>query len=275
MEYRESLPTPRLANYIKRFWSLEYDAALGAAEPETVLPDGCPEMIFNLSDRFKLLRKDGEEVQPATVFSGQLSRSITIRPTGRVALFGVRFQPAGAWPLGRISMHELTDEICDITDPLGSDGGELELKINAAASFGERKIIFEAFLVKRLASFNGDAIAQRAAALIQKSAGAISVTALADNMGVAERRLERRFNAAVGISPKMLARIVRFQGVVQSIQQAETPNMLDAVHGFGYFDQSHMIREFKEFSGDTPLSYFEKTHDLSDIFTSRSSLRTG
>ena len=65
----------------------------------------------------------------------------------------------------------------------------------------------------------------------------------------------------------MLARIVRFQGVVRKIQSAETPNMLDAVHELGYFDQSHLIRDFRAFSGDTPSGYFEKTHNISDIFT--------
>ena len=268
MRYLEANAIPDLRAYIKRFWSLEYDPAdNSASEPETVLPDGCPEIIFNLADRFRRLNAAGYETQSATLFAGQMSRSIAIQPTGRVSLFGVRFQPAGAWPLARLSMHELTDQICDIADTLGSAGRELESRINAADSFEDRKSIFEAFLLSRLAGFDGDAIAHHASAVIQQRGGRISVTALAESIGVAERRLERRFKAAVGVSPKMLARIVRFQGVVQSIQSAQTPNMLDAVHHFGYFDQSHMIREFKQFSADTPLAYFEKAHNLSDMFT--------
>ncbi len=270
MDYGEVLPSPNLVGFIKRFWFLQYAHGGKTPEPETVLPDGCPEIVFNLSDRFERVHAYGREVQSAALFAGQIRHCISIRATGRVSLFGVRFQPAGAWPLGRFSMHELTDEICDIAEPLGPDGSELKLRISEAASFKERIAVFEGFFLNRLATAKSDAIAHHASSLIQTRDGHISIRDLADRMGIGERRLERRFRESVGISPKLLARIVRFQGVVRKIRQAETPQLLDAVHEFGYFDQSHMVRDFKEFSGETPLAYFQKTHKISDIFTASS-----
>ena len=268
MEYRERQPSRRLAGHIKRFWSLAYDPVDKAAGSETVLPDGCPEIIFNLSDRFRRIDSEANEIQPATLFAGQMSRSIAIQPTGTVQLFGVRFHPAGAFPLGGFSMHELTDQIIGIDCALGREGLELEARIWEAKSFEQRTVAFEAFFLERLAARQrNDAISNYAAGLIFGSDGLISVSHLSERLGVSERRLERRFKACVGVSPKMLARIVRFQGVVRKIQSAETPNMLDAVHELGYFDQSHLIRDFREFSGETPSGYFEKTHNISDIFT--------
>ncbi len=152
MEYRERQPSYKLARHIKRFWSLEYDPAGVAAEPETVLPDGCPEIVFNLSDRFRRIDSGTDEIQPATLFAGQMSRNIAIQPTGAVRLFGVRFHPAGASPLGGFPMCELTDQVIGIDCALGRGGPELEAKIWEANSFEQRITTFEEFFLDRLAA---------------------------------------------------------------------------------------------------------------------------
>lgn len=265
MEYRESHPSLNLSSHIKLFWSLEYCAKGEKSQVETILPDGCPEIVFNLSDRFKRLHSGFDETQPATLFAGQMSRSISIRPTGHVSLFGVRFHPAGAFPMGGPSMHELTDNIVEIGHVLGRCGRELEERVADAKGFDERVRVFENFFLRQLAGHSSkDKIARFAAEKIVESGGLISVSRLAERVGVSERRLERNFRKCVGVSPKMLARTVRFQRVVTKIMDGD---LLDTALSFGYFDQSHMIHEFKEFSGDTPLGYFRKTHDISDIFT--------
>ena len=265
MNYAELPPSKPLAGLIKRFWSLEYDSAF-VAQPETVLPDGCPEIVFNLSDRFLHVTGDGDELQPSTVFSGQLSRNITIRPTGRVRLFGVRFQPAGAGPFG-IAMSELTDQVVELQLVLGNDAGALEERINLAFDFDDRVRIFESWIRSRLANEIRDDIAIVAAEMILRSGGTMSLRALRNSLGISERRLERRFMKDVGCSPKMLARISRFQNVVRNIQSADKPDFADIALSSGYYDQSHMIREFSEFSGETPLGYLKRTHDISDAFT--------
>ncbi len=268
MNYQEIRPSQFLSNHIKLFWSLNYLSEGEQSQSETILPDGCPEIVFNLSDRFKRLHPDFDETQPAALFAGQMSRGISIRPTGQVSLFGVRFHPAGAFPMSRFSVHELTDKIVDLTELLGSRGRELEERIGNAYGFAERVGIFESHFLHRLAVLpSDDKTVGFAAEMIVKSGGTISVSRLAENIGVSERRLERKFRSRVGISPKMLARTVRFQNVVNNIQSAANVDLLDTALSFGYFDQSHMIREFKEFSGETPLGYFRKTHGISDIFT--------
>jgi AraC-like DNA-binding protein len=268
MNYRETPPSQKLAGHIKRFWSLEYDSAGDASEPETVLPDGCPEIVFNLSDRFKRIHPNSQELQPATLFCGQMMRSVMIRPTGRVRLFGVRFHPAGGFPLAGFSMHELTDQIVGIDVALGRDGADLEARISEADGFEDRVAAFEMYFLKRLAGQRReDRLSSYAAEVIVASWGLTSISRLSESLGVSERRLERRFRSRVGISPKMLARIVRFQSLLSLIQKAETPGILDASLELGFYDQSHAIRDFREFSGTTPLGYFQMTHGLSDMFT--------
>lgn len=265
MIYADLPPSARLANFIKCFWALEYS---GSTDVEPVLPDGCPEIVFNLSDRFLRLHTAHDELQPTALFAGQMSRSISIRPTGNVKLFGVRFHPAGALPLVRFPLSEITDRIIDLTSACGRIGEELECRISEAISFPERAAIFESFFASELAARNNtDPIAAYATDTIIEGRGLHSISSVSTRIGISDRRLERRFKRAVGVSPKTFSRIVRFQAVVNAVQLSEAPNMLDTALSFGYYDQSHLIRDFREFSGDSPSAYFERTHQLSDAFT--------
>ncbi len=270
MLYKEQPPSPNLAGYIKRFWSLEYDAAGEPAEPETVLPDGCPEIVFNLSDRFQRLHPTGPEFQPLTLFAGQMSRSIAIQPTGCVRLFGVRFHPAGTSALFDFPLSELNDQIMDLR-ATGFDAVELEEKIHLGRSFADRIALFESFFCAKLARLRHvETTAAQAVRMIVNRGGTIPVGGLSLSLGLSERTLERYFKQVVGISPKMLSRVVRFQGLLDLVQNAKTPGFLDASLELGYFDQSHAIREFREFSGTTPLAYLQTNHGLSDVFTASS-----
>lgn len=267
MKYREAAPSPRISNVVKRYWSLESDAL--ATDPETILPDGCPEIVFNLSDRFQRVAGPGSELQPATLFAGQMSRSISVRPTGKVSLFGVRFHPAGAYALGRIPQNELTNRILDIESIFGRAGAELEESINLASSFESRIALFDRFASSCAQTLGSTKyVCTVAASLFDRTAGDTSVVGVASMLNISERSLERKFREQVGLSPKKFTRIVRFRNAVRFIESSDRPNFLDAALSFGYFDQSHLIRDFQEFSGQTPLKYFEATHRMSTFFTS-------
>ena len=266
MNYSEHLPSPQLAAIVKHYWSLEHDGA--RADPETILPDGCPELVFNLSDRFERIDGAKTEIQPATLFAGQMRRSITIRATGKVALFGVRFQAAGASALGRFSLYELTDRIFDIESVLGREGTEMEEAVNLASGFEKKIAVFESFLVEAMGKrVQPGTVVNAAIDLIERYGGEVTISKLANCLNISERRLERNFREQVGLSPKKFSRIVRFQNVVRTIERATDTKMLDAALSLGYFDQSHMIRDFREFSGKSPLEYFTETHRMSALFT--------
>ena len=235
-------------------------------EPETVLPDGCPEIVFNLSDRFVRLHDHHEETQPAALFAGQMSRRILIRPSGSVRLFGVRLQPGAASAFLGFPAHEATNQIIDLA-AIGRTFREIEGKINEAKSFAERIDVFEHFFMDRLQGFEIDQVAFAASEAIVRTDGLLKVSALAASLGISERRLERSFAQTIGLPPKTLSRIVRFQSAVRAFQDGVSKGFLDAALQFGYYDQSHLIRDFKEFSGVTPQTYFGRANRLSDMFT--------
>ena len=99
MRYCEIQPQPSLARFIECFWTLESDSSLAATVPETILPDGCVELILNFSAPIRELKEDGnEEQQPALFVAGQMTQPVAIAPTGAVQLLGIRFHPGGTGP---------------------------------------------------------------------------------------------------------------------------------------------------------------------------------
>lgn len=267
MEYFELGPSPRLAGLIKCFWSIRSDASYGTPEP--VLPDGCPEIVFNLADRFRRIYPDGAyEMQPVAIASGQLRSSISIMPTGRVDLFGVRFHPSGAFPILRIPLSEVSDKVVALDSLIGPDATEVGEMIAAADGLEDRKRVFESFCLRSLNAFSAEVdLPGRLSRSIIERRGQISISELCAYSGLGERTLERNFQRFIGLPPKTFARIVRFQNVVRRIEAVQSTSLLDTALDFGYYDQSHMIREFREFAGKSPLAYFEETHRLSELFT--------
>lgn len=266
MIYRESYPSASLHSVIDRYWSIEYDGSADAPV-EPVLPDGCPEIVFNLADRFQRIPTYGDvETQASAIVSGQIRSRLLIRPTGRVSLFGVRFRSYGAVGFLGVAMSSLTDQIVPLETVIGDLSREIESRIEEVETFEERIAIVESALSIRRA--NGElSVAAGLTELISDSGGRMSVRELVDRSGVGERRIERMFDKYVGVSPKVFSRIVRFQGVVRSIEAANSFGLLDTALSFGYYDQSHMIHEFGEFAGTSPMAYFEGTHRLSELFT--------
>ena len=268
MNYQERQPSVSLSRFIKCFWALEDDVASDAVEAESVLPDGCPEIVFNLSDRFVRMTSDHEEFQPTTLLAGQMTRSIVIRPSGNVRLFGVRFHPTGSRPLVGLPLSEITDEIVDLRLVCGAFGVEIEERMNLASTFTDRITIFETFFLDRLSrTTEPDQIASFACDRILLKNGRVSVGEISSRVGLSERQLARRFGDAVGISPKTFARVIRFQTFLRSYQQGNFQNALDVALAHGYYDQSHLIRDFKDITGRTPQAFFARTHQISDFFT--------
>ncbi len=266
MFYAETAPSPFLAPYVKCFWALEYKGS-GPADPEPVIPDGCIEIIFNLSDRFRRHHADGTiERQASSLIAGQMHTSVLIGPSGDVDLFGIRFQPSGACRFMPFEMNELTGRIDPLDVVLGNPVAFIEEKLAAAPNFESRVAIAEAYLAGLMTSAGSNAYVERALAIIGQARGNVQVSYLAREVGVSERSLERAFRRVVGTTPKAYSRVVRFQSVLREIERRGDEDILSTAFDLGYYDQSHLINDFNQFSGGTPTAFFERSRQMTDIF---------
>ncbi len=277
-------PGPALARHIRCFWLLHGAAptAPAGAEPERILPDGCCEIVLNRADPFAEVRGGGGaaslERQPSILLVGQMERYIEIAPTGDVDLIGIRFEPGGLRPLLGLSMAELTGRTLDLGDACA---GLRRALAGAAAGPGPsrgRLPAIERALLGRLpagpAGPPGPTAVTAAVSRIVRAGGLVRLPDVAQGVGISERQLERRFRDDVGLAPKVLARIVRFQRVLARAEGAgagagagRRPDWAAIAAACGYSDQAHLIRDFGRFAGRSPGAWFGAAHDLAGFFT--------
>jgi AraC-like DNA-binding protein len=266
MLYREIQPTTALARFVECFWTLENDGSTVLAQPERLLPDGCVELILNFGERFREHKDDGqEERQPQHLLVGQMTQPVLIAPTGSVQLLGIRFHPGGTFPFFRMPMRELTNRVTDL-GALSSEFQNDLVSCVAENSPRSRVAAVEKLLVERVRNGKHDSRVLSLVAKIVQNGGQVSVDQLATDAGVSSRQLERRFLFEVGIGPKLLCRILRFQQIFRAVDR-DDEGWAAVAADCGYYDQAHLIRDFREFARQTPALLFERPSALTESFT--------
>jgi AraC-like DNA-binding protein len=273
MEYRELVPRPELALLLDRIWTLEGYAAPGEP-PEPVLPDGRPEIVIHLGDPFERLEgADTAERQASLLYAGQLSGQLLLRPAGRVAVLGLRFHPHGAAAILPMPQHELAGAPQPL-DGLSPRLARALLRVREEApDLGSAAKLAQEIVLRHANEARLDPRVGAAVASIAQTRGRIGIDALAASCGVTCRHLERRFLAAVGVTPKRLARIVRFQHALQilgcdSSNSGPRPGT-DTAAACGYADQSHFIRDFRRLAGCSPREHLLRQGELTGFFIRR------
>jgi AraC-like DNA-binding protein len=237
-------PRPDLAPWIVCYWSL------GARESprftSRVLPDGSNDLIVDLSG------------EPRPFVVGAMPQAEVVTLQGRVDLLGVRFRPGGAMPFLHHPLDELTGREVGL-DALWGRAADSLADAVAESPAGQRIERLERVLRAALQRRWEESLVTRAVECCHRAHGAINVRRVASALGVGQRRLERAFARCVGLSPKRLARVLRFLHTVRHLGRtrlAGAPLALEA----GYADQSHFIREFKALAGVTPTEFVAERH---------------
>ena len=264
MDYCERKPLPPLSRFVECFWALESDVP--STQPERILPDGCVELILNFGARFSQ-HDDGQlKLQPRSFLVGQMTGPILISPTGPVQLLGIRFHPGGTLPFVHLPLHEITDRVVD----LGALSSKLERELlgvtSQSPSLTEKITAVEKFLTTQLLNNKDNSWLMMLAARVVDSGGLMSVDQLANDAGISSRQLERRFLREVGLGPKLLGRIIRFQQVFRAVEQCNSA-WAEVAIACGYYDQAHLIRDFNQFARQTPAVLFSNQSAFTEWFT--------
>lgn len=266
MLYRLYMPNSFLSGFVKCYWSLEGEELPGTQQ--RIFPDGCIELVFHYGNLFKKYYPDGATaLQPRSFIHGQLTRFIGIGGNGKVGMFSVRFQPHGLNPFTNIGTHEINDNNIQIADIWGATGRELENCMLEAANNEQRVQIIEQFLSHQLQPSSINPIISHCITMINQANGAINIEDLSAKLNIGRRHLERQFIEAVGLNPKQYARISRFQYVLSLAEQKRYNTLTDLAYNGGFYDQSHFIKDFREFSGLSPKQYFAEHLPLVKFFS--------
>lgn len=230
MSYTEHAPSEALRPWVECFWTRSDDLPSGG---HRILPDGCADLVFDLT-----------EGESAVV--GTMTRPLVLPPGGPSSMVGVRFNPGRAAAFLRMPLAEITDARV----PLGAiwegwSDGVLERSGFIAT--------LEAELLRRLDP-ERDRRVDAAVARIVAAGGNVRIDPLAREIGISRQHLARQFLHHVGVSPKTFARVVRFRRLTESLN-ARTEGWADVALEHGFYDQAHLIADFRELAGTTPDAF--------------------
>jgi AraC-like DNA-binding protein len=206
-------------------------------------------LIFGLGTQ---LGVDGERL--STLVGGLGDTCQVIEHDGFMRGVQVDVTPLAARMLFGVPMHELARRSVALADVLGREADELDERLDDARTWDERFAIVDQALTRRLADAAPSppdvAWAWRR---LQATSGRQTIGGLASALGCSRKHLAARFRDHVGLPPKLVARTFRFRRAAELLA-AGTP-LDELAHACGYYDQSHLDRDFRELAGTTPSAY--------------------
>lgn len=255
--YRKFPPCALLADYIQCYWTITFNNRILSSVINRVLPDGCIDIIFNLGDAFGKINQDCSVSNvPHSCVVGAMRQPIIAKLKGHIEIIGVRFKPGGAYPFFRFPLHELTNRIVALDDLSKQPDTAMELRITEEAPIAKKIAHLERIFIKRLKTVcHIDSIIQKSLSNIYKTKGQVLISSLEKSLGVSSRHLERKFIENVGLSPKMFCRVIRIKNAISILRSQPKPDWTEIAYSGGFYDQAHLIREFKTISGLTPNRY--------------------
>jgi AraC-like DNA-binding protein len=237
--YREFLPSPRFRAHIECFWCHKSSAAIPSFR---VLPDGCVDILF---------KREGNGNDALNVV-GTMTRAHQFELPARQVMLGVRLKPAMAARFLRAGGAEILDR----TIALGDLWSSIRTR-RLAELIGDAKTPEEG--ASQIETALGEAPAldtpEKAIAQLVESRGIVNLDDLADTARLGPRQFRRICLERTGISPKRLARILCFWNAVARATPSRRGDWADVALQCGYYDQAHLINEFRELSGVAPGNF--------------------
>ena len=266
MKYKEHRPHSSLQDYVKCFWILEREYTPDDPNEE-VMPDASVELILNFGAPY-VLQVDGQpdRKMPTAFLVGLQKRPLLFRSNGTVRIVSIRFYAWGISPFLDTKAQTPNNPTINLGREWRELANRVEPKVQVDDYDGAVATV-EDFLIGKLltAAFDLRQI-QIAAQLLQREKGQFRVADLAEYCNLSTRQLERHFQNVVGVSPKTLARTIRFEEIYRRLMFDPDTSLTDLAYEFGYTDQAHFIRDFKEFSDKTPGEFAAEMRTLQTVF---------
>ena len=225
---------------------------------ESVIPCNWVMLAFNVGDPFTLAGgKRTERVRERSHVVGPNWGGMKMRMTGKVESLGVMFRAARAAAFLGIPVNELAGRMTPLADVWGTAGRALEEEIANLPTRAARFQRLERELLRRLRRApEPDLRFASLADFIARHGGAVRVESLTQASGLSRQHLRRRFRREAGVTTKQFIRLERFQAMMAARYAQPDADWASLAADCGYYDQAHLIAEFKEFTGVTPAEFF-------------------
>jgi AraC-like DNA-binding protein len=253
MVYLQKPASPYLRPWVRSLWY--YRVARSPHHRERVLPNGCMQIILNLSRGYLTeCGEDGRENRrlPGAIITGARARYVFVDTSDMEEIVGIFLRPGGFAGL----FHERADLFFERSVGLEDVCGASSLteRLREAPTPVEKLRLLEAFVTRRLhPATRRSELVDHAMHLFRRTD--LRVAECARSIGISERRLSQVFQEQVGMSPKMWHRTRRFQTTVRALYNGVDVPWAELALRCGYYDQSHFANDFHAFSGINPTTY--------------------
>ena len=229
---------------------------------EKIMPRTCIELMFNLKGRHRVLEMDGKALETRHDngwLSGLQRRYLLIETFDGSHFVAARLKPWGAWRLLREPMKSVSCQV-PLIDELWGDGIRLLTeRLAGAPNLFARFDLLENHLRKHLDQrARPDRGIVEASRRLRRSMGLLRIEALCRDLGTSRVTLSRKFGEQVGLTPKTYARVVRIAALMERLAANGGDDWAMVAEDFGYHDQAHLIHDFREFCGATPIEYLRR-----------------
>lgn len=241
--YTELFPCKVLHSYVRCYWGTENPVIQsGYGAPQLVIPDTCVDIIYSI---------DYTDNTVTSGFCGINDCSFLAYNNGVkghvTATFAIRFYAWSAYAFADDSLKSTINGFFDVGSRFGWLDKAIQPKLLELKTLQEKASFVEELLLNRLSNARENTVVNDTIQNILIRKGILDISNLAKESFVSTRQLERLFHEYVGITPKKMSNLIRYQFLWRNILYEPDFNVLNAVHKFGYTDQSHLLREFKRY----------------------------
>ncbi|MBF2074573.1 MAG: AraC family transcriptional regulator [Synechococcales cyanobacterium C42_A2020_086] len=226
-----------------------------------LLPMGTMELVINLDeDRIPLFDRHSRIECGSTngaMICGTHSENFIIRDANKISVIGVHFKPGGGGAFFELPAGELYNERISVNEIWKTRAAELRDRLAQESAPETRFRVLEQFLMQMLRPIKYHPAVNFALHQFQQPAN-LTIRSITEQTGFSARHFNQLFRDQVGITPKLFCRIQRFQKVLEMLSVKAPVDWLDIAFTCGYFDQAHLIHDFRAFADCTPTEYLDQ-----------------
>ncbi|WP_207433609.1 AraC family transcriptional regulator [Sabulibacter ruber] len=254
--YQQFPPPPHLAEFVRYFWVAE-GQEISAPYHFSSVANGCAQLTFHYKGSF--LSPCSNQAVPEFYLYGPSNKPTEIITQENFGMIGVALYPYTASLLFGTSGQEVSNKVTVVQDVFGSGLRVLEEQIATSASHQERMALLTQFLAGHLLHNKRSYAPLVKLIKAEIDAGQLpDAEKLYEQLYLSRRQFERRFKDLLGFNPREYTKIQRFRYSLQRYQQDPDQSFTQLALSSGYYDQAHFNRDFKEYSGVTPTTYFSE-----------------
>lgn len=248
VRHTEIEPCDELKPYIRCFWGSAYPHHIqtkNPAAPSIIIPDTCMDIIFYINHSKNQISSDFCGINDVPF------NNIENTSNDLESIFGIRFYAWSVYLFAEDSIKHIKNNFIDINYHFSKLRKKIEPLLFDITNIYDRIKIAENFLINNIKCARNNHIITDAISELLLQKGSLKIKSLEKNIHISSRQLERVFSDNMGISPKQLASLIRYQYLWKDLLNNKT-SPLDLVYKYGYTDQAHLLHEFKKYHGMTP-----------------------